>query len=450
MSFELTDNDIISGCIFSKRFYSMVRELGFSKVIYAMGNEETKKAITSIRDTYELHKHRDLKNAMSLSPKLASDLNKWRSADDTVPSLLISHLSDPIALEGIIDGFREQVNKLIRKQIKGRLDSMNSQFINELMGDQPDYEKIQKLCVNFLKLRNVTGEVETGHSLAKAHELFLQGKSKVARQYTTGIVDLDKLLGGGVRAGHIFTLIGVPGAGKTAIANQMMIHMSSKYQEHSVLDLSVELPMEDKAEYFNHHLASFPDIKSDEEVHEKIKKLKIRIVDDVDEIDEIIDIIEREIQINPGLKFVFLDYAQLVKDSSIDKADLFAVLGSWFPKIKRITKKYKLFMCILSQVDKASYTNGQLSMYSSKGSGIVPELSSYVGVLSPSKDEKAKLYKGTNSKLVSLSIQKSRYSSTDDLSIIFNGPQRRFYPIKSTIENASFENSIKDYDYDDQ
>ena len=58
------------------------------------------------------------------------------------------------------------------------------------------------------------------------------------RIYTTGVPNLDNLLGGGIPANTLNILAGEPGTGKTILAQQLMFHHVKENPDHRVLYLT--------------------------------------------------------------------------------------------------------------------------------------------------------------------------------------------------------------------
>lgn len=51
---------------------------------------------------------------------------------------------------------------------------------------------------------------------------------RIAERFSTGVPNLDRVLGGGVLRGTIVMVIGPPGSGKTVLAQQIVFHAAKR------------------------------------------------------------------------------------------------------------------------------------------------------------------------------------------------------------------------------
>lgn len=178
---------------------------------------------------------------------------------------------------------------------------------------------------------------------------------------STGLVDLDKQLNGGLRPGWLVILAARPGMGKTALALNIASHVSI---DHTALFLSMEMP---EAELHDRHLASLGEIPLDQVMESpeddneywnritaaslKVSKLQLYIDDQAGL--RLLDVRAkaRMVKRKAGLDVLVVDYLQLM---SGDGANRNAEIEGISRGLKALAKELNIAIIALAQLNRKS------------------------------------------------------------------------------------------------
>lgn len=111
--------------------------------------------------------------------------------------------------------------------------------------DKPAQERIDAALADLQKLEEVNGAddwVDSEEAALSHMEILEQRENGTVRGITTGLVDLDEMLDGGMQRGNLVVIGARPSMGKTALGMTVGLHAA---QNHAVAMLSMEMPHSD-------------------------------------------------------------------------------------------------------------------------------------------------------------------------------------------------------------
>lgn len=124
-------------------------------------------------------------------------------------------------------------------------------LVNQSFGSEPDLEPLQIMgsAITALEQAALVGvppsEIKLSTALSRVMDSMQNAQlGEVPRIYSTGIPDLDEIIGGGLRPEDLFVLGGRPGHGKSALAIKIARHIA-RAQKFPVLYFSLEMSADD-------------------------------------------------------------------------------------------------------------------------------------------------------------------------------------------------------------
>lgn len=296
-------------------------------------------------------------------------------------------------------------------------------------------ELIERAVVALMKLR--TGQsVQEPRLLADLLPPFLDRLVRRADGYNdavgTGLRDVDRLLGGGVRAGELIVIGARPSMGKSALALTLARNMA---QEHAVLVCSMEdsehmLVARQVAATGRINLA---DIRSPERAPasmwdavtdgvELLRPLHLHI-DDSPAL-TLRDVRRKIAQVRARVKrldVVVVDYLQLMQGHGDNRHQLLAAITAG---LKSTAKEHQVAVILLSQLNReADKTDGPPRLDHLRESGGIEEAADIVGLLWREHRRKPR---EDNKHLAQIEFAKHKNGPTDTIRLWFDGATQRF------------------------
>jgi replicative DNA helicase len=267
------------------------------------------------------------------------------------------------------------------------------------------------------------------------HISVLQSRSEGnGRIFKTGLVDLDRALNGGLRAGWVLIAAARPGMGKSALALNIATHCAV---DHGVLFLSMEMP---EAELHDRNLASIGSIPLDTVMASplddneywnrvtlaatKIKDLNLYI-DDQPAL-RLLDVRAkaRLIKRKAGLSLIVVDYLQLMAgDGSNRNAEIEGISRG----LKALAKELDVAIIALAQLNrKVEERSNRLPQLSDlRDSGSIEQDAD--AVLFIHREEVANPDAGEQWQgFAQVRIAKFRHGKTRDIALTYRGEYVRF------------------------
>lgn len=158
---------------------------------------------------------------------------------DQLPAYLAALVKDAPSLVGIDD-----LAAIVRDRSMRRLmrQAMSEAFSATGALDRPAADLVDGAVARLSSLRQGSGIAWENASVAELADRFvadLDAPATATGAMPTGLVDLDRQLGGGPRAGRLIVVAGRPGMGKTAIAIDLARRLA--HRDKGVLFVSLEI-----------------------------------------------------------------------------------------------------------------------------------------------------------------------------------------------------------------
>ena len=191
------------------------------------------------------------------------------------------------------------------------------------------------------------------------------GNPNIEPLFPSGFVDLDKIVQGGFRAGQFVAVAGRPGMGKTTLATVIAQHASIRKGvpglvvslEMSNADLGMRILSAQGAiplESIQRNELSDEDHDTIESVQERLSAAKPPLYV-VDNIDPVFPAIRAEIiaaQRRVGIKYVVIDYLQLVNGDGTNNPNRQEVVSNISRQLKRLARQLGIVIFVVSQLNR--------------------------------------------------------------------------------------------------
>lgn len=324
-------------------------------------------------------------------------------------------LSNDICDDNFIAEMREYIGYVRHEKLKDTSYQMRDMLLDDVGVDIVAINRRRDL---------IMGKLKQGEAVREWSELVDECEAYGnPMRIITGIDAIDEKVV--MYEGNILTIAATPAAGKTSMLNQMIVNWMLR-GDHSCLYFSLENDAKVTKRNMTAYMTSMPEFKNEsyKVVNDAMKKFKLYYCSNLFDIEDMMTQIRSKLAEDPSLKYVAIDYIQLVRDKSVSSGDYYMVLTRTMEALKEL-KNSNLFIVILSQIDKASAREkSPPDMHSTKGSGAVTELCSYalfnykagentIGGMDP----------------IRCFVRKARDSRACEMKLMFNGKQRRFYTV---------------------
>ena len=414
--------DVIVGAIMSRRFYRVVAETGLVAVESIFGDKDHLAGFRCVVSAYERFGEVDLRNVAIQSDDLRSRLQPYlEKAKTSVVNKLYDKFIDPVQLDRIESMFRKWAEaRIIERRETWRIKALEDLSKDVQLGDLAKIEAGARRLVEMSVRMGHYSKAKTPNSMFSD---YMKTKDEMLEdKILCGMESVDEAIN--FLPGNIWTILGVPGRGKTTLLNQIVVNQLLHYHEYSGMYFNLEMSAEEVAAGMIGYVASH-DCTPDK-ARTILKKMRLKFHSDMRDVNDISYAVRMEKEINPSLKFVYIDYAQRVKDRSIKGEGIFERMTAVTEKLTDLCKDLVLFMIILSQPDKESGQSKRLSMYSIKGGGELVQSSSYVCMINPistgEENERFRSFKGA----LELDFGKARFSRPSKVPVVFFGESGSF------------------------
>ena len=256
---------------------------------------------------------------------------------------------------------------------------------------------------------------------------------------STGFIDLDHLMDGGMRPGELIVIAGRPGQGKTTLGINIATNVATSSPDNGVLVFSMEMTAMSLAERIFMALAqvNFRKIRGkpmgDQDavrITSAISRLKgdtIR-VDETGRLSpsEIRARARRDVREYKNLKLIVVDYVQMMRSDT--KYDVRAnEIGECSGGLKALAKELNIPIIALAQLNRNSVTKGadvrEPNMADLKDSGSIEQDADMVALIHREDTYKEDTeYRG----LAKIIVDKQRNGSVGYFMLSFDGANSRF------------------------
>lgn len=164
---------------------------------------------------------------------------KGRMTLQEVHAIAASHDHSARGIKGMVDLLVERHKSRELHRIAAKLSEAAFDT------DKPAQERIDAALADLQKLEEVSSSddwVDAEEAAISHMEILEQRESGAVRGITTGLIDLDEMLDGGMQRGNLVVIGARPSMGKTALGMTVGLHAA---QNHSVAMLSMEMPHAD-------------------------------------------------------------------------------------------------------------------------------------------------------------------------------------------------------------
>lgn len=164
---------------------------------------------------------------------------KGRMTLQEVHAIAASHDHSARGIKGMVDLLVERHKSRELHRIAAKLSEAAFDT------DKPAQERIDAALADLQKLEEVSSSddwVDSEEAAISHMEILEQRESGAVRGITTGLIDLDEMLDGGMQRGNLVVIGARPSMGKTALGMTVGLHAA---QNHSVAMLSMEMPHSD-------------------------------------------------------------------------------------------------------------------------------------------------------------------------------------------------------------
>jgi len=197
------------------------------------------------------------------------------------------------------------------------------------------------------ELRKITGGVVAKDRMDAAQVGEMLGNEERRKYYPTGIPQLDSILR--IEDGHFVVIGGESSSGKTSLVNQIMVEQLER--KHGVCYFNLETDQKTLGRRFVRHIQSRFGIGWNA-AREKYSSYGANLgqYNLVTDANHIIDEVHTEMRIRENLKFVVVDYLQIVECSdTYNETDATRLIAT---KLHRLARETGLIVIALCQLNK--------------------------------------------------------------------------------------------------
>lgn len=334
---------------------------------------------------------------------LVSALNK--NLQVAVVSALSGMLSSSIAEAGLDDTLDAADELMIKQRIRSRIDEL-------AVSKEITPEDVRRFA------EDVEGMAVSRET--DSRERYLENYELPIKLIPTGFEKLDEKLGGGIRAGTLFTVGARPGTGKTAFA----INLAAHNPDRDVLFFSIEMTAD---MIFDRLVSDIADVEYSDASKHGVQKETVRavlekyshllVIDSVSSVESIVTMICEK---KPEM--VMIDYIQIIssKRRFIDNRQRIDHISA---QLKQAAKKTGCCIILLSQLTRAG--KDRPTMSDLKESGALEQDGDYVVLLyRPFVNDK--LSEDADPEKTTLTLDKNKFGNTACFAYRFNGKRQRF------------------------
>lgn len=410
--------DIILLSLVSEPYFKIVQQSGLNNILSLFDDTKDVRAFKTIEQLWDRYSIHNLKNALvrctdedraTLYPYLAF---AQESKDIMEEKALLDDLNPDVG--GVErDRVRDEIHLRLKNAKDNALRTLNKHIMAQLEND-PSAD-VNKLLRRRHDLINQSGDVSRLREWSDIYDSISTIREE--EYFSTGIEPFDRHFK--LYRGTIFCLAGAPGSGKTTMANQILLN-SQINTTHSSIYFSLETTARQMANIFNKYLSNTYGL--DQEGLDRFHaKSRIRFSSEVSDVNDMIAEIDRSVRSDPNLRFVFIDYVQLMRDRKVGQ-NSYDQISSIMTKITEHNMKWNLTIFMLSQLAKDQYGAGMKPTLSSlKGSGDIAQASAYVLANYPTGESVGDV------RPVECRLLKCRYAGVTDFKLMFDGNERHFY-----------------------
>ena len=272
-------------------------------------------------------------------------------------------------------------------------------------------------------------------ALTRTHQDFIEMfdqivEGKMRNQISTGYAELDNILGGGLNEG-LYTVMAVPGAGKTTLCLSMLPHLTAA--GHHVIFISLEMSkhqiLTKCASRLTHSLYGIDHARTYQEIcqmneddretidtsvaayEEEASHTSIITSSQIESVDSVEALVARCCDATDKPPVLIIDYLQLMaamNESASEKQAADYVVT----RLRNMALAYHIPVLLISSVARTSYDK-KLTIGSAKESGGIEYTSDAMLGLEYATQDKNSTPCPDNSRLVSLKVFKNRFGPTD-------------------------------------
>lgn len=245
-------------------------------------------------------------------------------------------------------------------------------------------------------------DYQTVYTLKGKYEAYKEYVSTLAdRKVNLGFANIDENLGG-FRPSEVITVVSPTNIGKTAFAMNVALNVSQN-TKYLVPMFSLETSEIDLFERYVQMLIGTATYKIEQLVKKQDKEFDKQVIEQIEKLKNIVSIIKR-VHINEIVPYVkaleellenktaliIIDYVGLIQHNEKQE---YQGLTTVMRKLKEIALILKVPILLLSQTDRINSKEGNLDLYSGKGSGEVENSSQILFTLEKPKEIPPDIYK---------------------------------------------------------